>query len=246
MHKQTRRPHTITGSKRTLAAAALLAFAPALALAQTPRGSAGSAADACAGSHQDRQTCLREAAAARAEMNRGRLGAQGGGSYEQNALRRCDPLPASEREACYARVRGGSDTTIRGSVEGGGVIREHRQIVPMAPATTAPAPATVQPLTPQAPLAPAIPMTPASPVQPGYAPAPAQPGYAPVPQSQPGYAPVPQTQPGYAPVPPQSQQPGYAPVPQTYDRPLGTGAAPGLRPSGIAPIPPAPSGSSTR
>lgn len=73
-------------------------------------------------SHQDRATCLRDAGAAYEEARRGALPIQGPVNYEQNALRRCDPLPAFEREACVARMRG--EGTTRGSVADGGIYRE--------------------------------------------------------------------------------------------------------------------------
>jgi hypothetical protein len=72
----------------------------------------------------DRATCLREAAAARAEARRGRLanGADDPIRYLENALRRCEPLPPDDRADCEYRVRGGGTT--RGSVEEGGIYRE--------------------------------------------------------------------------------------------------------------------------
>ena len=72
----------------------------------------------------DRATCLREAAAARAEARRGRLanGADDPIRYLENALRRCEPLPPEDRADCEYRVRGGGTT--RGSVEEGGIYRE--------------------------------------------------------------------------------------------------------------------------
>lgn len=72
----------------------------------------------------DRATCLREAAAARAEARHGRLanGAHDPIRYLENALRRCEPLPPEDRADCEYRVRGGGTT--RGSVEEGGIYRE--------------------------------------------------------------------------------------------------------------------------
>lgn len=72
-------------------------------------------------SHQDRETCLREAAAALQEARRGRLESGGNARFEANASVRCNAQPASDREACIQRL--GSGAT-RGSVEGGGLIRE--------------------------------------------------------------------------------------------------------------------------
>lgn len=54
--------------------------------------------------------------------------------YERNALARCQALPSQDRAECEARVRQGSTS---GSVRDGGVLREHRTVVPAA--TPAPA-----------------------------------------------------------------------------------------------------------
>jgi hypothetical protein len=78
-------------------------------------------------SYQDRATCLREAGAALQAAKRRDLG-DDQSSYEQNLLRRCEPLPAGEREDCVRRMHG--EGTVKGSVEGGGTYRELRTIVP--------------------------------------------------------------------------------------------------------------------
>ncbi|AKJ29844.1 hypothetical protein AAW51_3153 [Caldimonas brevitalea] len=83
-------------------------------------------------SHQDRTTCLREAAAARGEARRGALNDRSA-RYEENARMRCNALPEQDRADCRARL---SEGTTSGSVEAGGVYREHRQIIQHeAPAT---------------------------------------------------------------------------------------------------------------
>jgi len=76
-------------------------------------------------SNQDRATCLKEAGAALAEARRGTLGGDEG-DYERNARERCTPLPDAERSSCLARMRG--EGTTSGSVQGGGVIRELREV----------------------------------------------------------------------------------------------------------------------
>lgn len=82
-------------------------------------------------SHQDRSTCLKEAAAAQQAARRGQL-VQSDADYQQNALRRCDVFTdQTERQACVRRVTG--DGVASGSVESGGVLRESTTIVP-APA----------------------------------------------------------------------------------------------------------------
>ena len=109
----------------------LVAGAAALATDATP-GAGESERAACARhtSAEDRKTCLRETAAAKAEARRGELRVPGA-DYERNAMQRCQALPAGDQEACRARVRG--EGTSSGSVEGGGIYRETREIVP-APA----------------------------------------------------------------------------------------------------------------
>ena len=72
-------------------------------------------------SSEDRATCMKEAGAAKAEAQRGQL-TDTPGAYDQNALQRCDALPASDKEACRLRIMGAGTTS--GSVAGGGVIRE--------------------------------------------------------------------------------------------------------------------------
>src|SRR6218665_3194473 len=58
-------------------------------------------ADCMAGrSAQDRATCLKEAGAARAEARRGTLGSNDARELAQNALLRCQRVPASDREDC--------------------------------------------------------------------------------------------------------------------------------------------------
>jgi hypothetical protein len=71
-------------------------------------------------SHQERDTCLREAGAALAEARRGRVA--GAVDYRQNALVRCQALPENDRADCRARVNG--EGARSGSVEGGGVYKE--------------------------------------------------------------------------------------------------------------------------
>lgn len=72
---------------------------------------------------RDRAACLRDAAAAYAEARRGTLDS-GSGSFERNALQRCEALQRDDREDCIARIRGQGTTS--GSIEGGGLYREFR------------------------------------------------------------------------------------------------------------------------
>jgi hypothetical protein len=74
--------------------------------------------------NQDRATCLKEAGAALQEARRGRLdnGRDGESQFEKNRVLRCDGQPAQDRADCLRRMSG--EGTTRGSVEGGGIIRE--------------------------------------------------------------------------------------------------------------------------
>jgi hypothetical protein len=75
---------------------------------------------------EDRATCLKEAGAAQEERKRNRL--DNNGSMRQNAIERCNAVPAKDKADCLARIEGPSapnqKTTTSGSVAGGGVIRE--------------------------------------------------------------------------------------------------------------------------
>lgn len=72
-------------------------------------------------SNQDRATCMREAQAALAEVQRGRAG-DGNANYARNAKARCAALPADQRQACEARMQGAGTTS--GSAAAGGIYRE--------------------------------------------------------------------------------------------------------------------------
>jgi hypothetical protein len=93
-------------------------------------------------SHQDLQTCLKEAGAAQGEARAGRLDDRAAASYRQNAMERCRVLPGSDRDACVARIDGSG--RVSGSVESGGLIREYVQREAGTPQPIA-APAPVQP-----------------------------------------------------------------------------------------------------
>jgi hypothetical protein len=85
---------------------------------------------------QDRQACLREAGAARAEARRGTL-ADANTDFDKNRLERCSwHKAAEERDYCERRMRGEGTTT--GSVEGGGILRELTVIVPVEEAPVTP------------------------------------------------------------------------------------------------------------
>lgn len=128
--------------RMALASAALGLALPAPAAAQgagtgateSPQGYGSDRALCISGlTHQERQDCLREAAAARQAAQRGQLD-DGDAQYRSNALRRCEALPQQARDDCLARMRG-EGTMLEGSVEEGGIYRERREII------RAPAPA---------------------------------------------------------------------------------------------------------
>lgn len=81
-------------------------------------------------SNQDAATCLKEAGAAKDENRRGGLN-DSATSYQQNAMQRCNALPASDREACQRRISGEGMTS--GTARDGGVMRE--LVTPVAPGT---------------------------------------------------------------------------------------------------------------
>jgi len=78
-------------------------------------------------SGQDQATCMREAGAARQQALQGGLTSVGG--YDQNALARCQRLPANMRQNCLSLMQSSSAQT-QGSVQGGGVLREMTVPVP--------------------------------------------------------------------------------------------------------------------
>jgi hypothetical protein len=103
-------------SAALLAAGSLLGGSAAFA-AGAPLGSTLP----CDGVMQDRAACMRERGAAAETARRGGFPAPDAATLQQNALARCARQPASDREACEARVMEGN---VSGSVLGGGVIRQ--------------------------------------------------------------------------------------------------------------------------
>ena len=82
-------------------------------------------------SNQDRATCLKEAGAARSVAKRHQLEDRQGG-YRQNAMLRCNALPADDRSDCQRRIDG--EGKVSGSVRDGGLLRETTTVVPADPA----------------------------------------------------------------------------------------------------------------
>jgi hypothetical protein len=90
-------------------------------------------------SQEDQKTCLKEAGAALQAARQHGLTTQDGAQLAANARKRCEPLPADQREACYKRMSG--EGTVSGSVAGGGQLRELVEVVPGVQPETAPPPA---------------------------------------------------------------------------------------------------------
>lgn len=81
-------------------------------------------------SRQDPQACRLEATRARAEAQRGGF-TDNQADYSYNRLRRCDVHQGEARAQCVVRMQ--AESGIQGSVAGGGILRESRQVVPAAP-----------------------------------------------------------------------------------------------------------------
>lgn len=113
------KPFLRSTTSALLAAGALIGAGTALAQSNAPN---------CDDPRVDRTACYREAAAAQEAKRQGQLKSPGG--YEQNALARCQRQPESARAACEKRVLGTGNTTISGSVQGGGKIRRTEVPVP--------------------------------------------------------------------------------------------------------------------
>lgn len=84
---------------------------------------------------EERETCLREATAAKAENQRRGLDVDAG-KLQGNRLQRCNPLPDDQRRDCIARING--EGTASGSVAGGGIYRELVRREPAGPSASAP------------------------------------------------------------------------------------------------------------
>lgn len=103
---------------------------------------------------QERTACMREAGAARQEANRQHLSDGSTDQHQQNMVERCNRLPADSRQDCITQMT--SPTQVRGSVQGGGVLRETVIQVPAGTAGTVPPapPATVPGMAPAPGMAP--------------------------------------------------------------------------------------------
>lgn len=79
-------------------------------------------------SEEDARTCRREAGAALEEARRNRL-VTGSPSFEDNQRARCERLSGTQRDDCL-QLMSDPNPVVRGSVEGGGVIRETTITIP--------------------------------------------------------------------------------------------------------------------
>lgn len=80
--------------------------------------------------NQDLATCKREAGAALQEARRQRLLTHQEQSLQSNSTARCQSLPADMRGDCMTQMSQGANTTIQGSVEGGGILRTTEITIP--------------------------------------------------------------------------------------------------------------------
>lgn len=90
---------------------------------------------------QDRDTCLREAFAARRSALRGEFASLPATEYQANAMQRCDALPPDARSDCNLRM--GSDGVVIGSVASGAIVRELPAAVVAARSAPAETPTTI-------------------------------------------------------------------------------------------------------
>lgn len=90
--------------------------------------------------------CRREAGAAYQTARKGELRDANTAQMHENALQRCQSLPADQREECLSTMRQGSSTQTYGSVSGGGILRRTEITIPAEPA---PSPGQPAPLTPR-------------------------------------------------------------------------------------------------
>ena len=117
-------------------------------------------------SNQDRATCMQEAGAARDEANRQNLKEGSADQHQQNMVDRCNRLPAASRQDCMTQMS--SPTNVRGSEQGGGVLRETVIQVPagsVPPAGGMPPPNTMPPSAPAPGMAPPPPASMGTPMR---------------------------------------------------------------------------------
>jgi len=82
---------------------------------------------------ESQKTCLKEAGAALQSSRQHDLKSGDPAQLAANERKRCEPLSSDDRKACLARAAG-LDTTVSGSVAGGGQLKETVTVVPGTPA----------------------------------------------------------------------------------------------------------------
>jgi len=80
--------------------------------------------------NQDVATCKREAGAALQEARRQRLLTHQEQSIDSNTTARCQALPTNLRDDCMLQMSQSANTTIQGSVGGGGILRTTEITIP--------------------------------------------------------------------------------------------------------------------
>ncbi|NML47088.1 hypothetical protein HHL11_25305 [Ramlibacter sp. G-1-2-2] len=89
------------------------------------------AAQDCSDPRVNTAACQRERGAATQAKSQGKLATKGEDQYQANALKRCERQPeGAARESCHQRVMGTGNTTVSGSVKGGGELRTNEITVP--------------------------------------------------------------------------------------------------------------------
>ncbi|MFH0132009.1 hypothetical protein [Variovorax sp. EL159] len=129
----TTRVRSVLSAAALIAAGGFFVLGAPMANAQAPDARMQKERASCDGVQQDRASCLREARAARQEAGRNGLTSPSAGREDINALTRCHEQPAGDQAGCEARVKGGSHTTVEGSVMGGGILRETVTPLPAQP-----------------------------------------------------------------------------------------------------------------
>jgi hypothetical protein len=117
----------------TFCAAGVLGAAPAWSASGTDAQYREDVARCKSGaSGQDQAACLREAGASLVERRRN--GLTNPTDAQSNATARCNSLPAAQRQDCMIQMSGQGNTSVQGSVTGGGVLRE--TVIPVPAGTS--------------------------------------------------------------------------------------------------------------
>jgi len=102
-------------------------------------------ADCLAGKTAEGQkTCLKEAGAALQASREHDLKTPSPAQMAANERKRCEPLSGDDKKDCLKRAAG-MDTTVSGSVAGGGQLKEPTTIVPGTPGTVVVQPESMPP-----------------------------------------------------------------------------------------------------